>query len=276
MDLNKSFKKFTLQIKCHKAEFHPSRWSACPGYTTTLPALPQEVEKQTSSLGFKCRGVIIINQFCPCFSALSPEHPFQLFTTICQLFLYPPLPKFLLFPLPLCSCPAILPFIHCPPTFVPQQGRPLLFSSALAQARRSTGSLEAPDIPIFLSSDQTYYSCSATRGMQMLAKASPAHAQLLWQRCSCELVPYQSTLVAPLKNTVEKFKLLSLSMLKLSVFRFKNQVLTSSLQAMGALIILKISCVSYIYIHMVIITFIPTHSPVNMGKQYQQFFFFFF
>lgn len=55
-------------------------------------------------------------------------------------------------------------------------------------------------------------------------------------------------------------------MSKLSVFRFKNQVLTSSLQAMEALIILKISCVSYIYIHMVVITFIPTHSLVNMGK----------
>lgn len=165
---------------------------------------------------------MIINQFCRCFSALSPEHPFQLFTTICLLFLYPRLPKFLLFPLPLCSCPAILPFIHCPPTFVPQQDSPLLFSSALAQARSSTGSLEAPAIPIFLSSDQTYYSCSATRGMKMLAKAPLAHAQFLWQRCSCELIPYQSALVAPLKNTVEKFKLLSPDHVKIVSFQIQK------------------------------------------------------
>lgn len=57
-------------------------------------------------------------------------------------------------------------------------------------------------------------------------------------------------------------------MLKLSDFRFKNKVLASSLQTMEALIFLKISWVSYTDIHMVIITFIPTHGLISMGKQY--------
>lgn len=80
----------------------------------------KEMEKQTSSLGFKCRGVMIIKHFCPCFSALSPEYPFQFSLVFFPLFLYSCLPKFLFICVPLCSCSAILPLIHCPSTPVLQ------------------------------------------------------------------------------------------------------------------------------------------------------------
>lgn len=102
----------------------------------------------------------------------------------------------------------------------------------------------------------------------MFAKPLQPMLSLSAKGAACELIPYQSTLVVPPRNTVEKFRLLPPSMLKFSVFRFKNKVLTSSLQTMEALIFLRISWVSYVYIHMAIIAFIPTHSPANMSKQY--------
>lgn len=137
------------------------------------------MEKQTSSLGFKCRSVMIIKHFCPCFSALSPENPFQFFTTIFFSHGFYTLAFLNSFSFIYHSVLA-LPFLSsstAPQLLYLSKAEPS--SSAWAQARRSTGSLGAPAFPIFLCSDQTYDSYSAARGMQMFAEASPAHAVFL-------------------------------------------------------------------------------------------------
>lgn len=79
------------------------------------------MEKPTIFLCFKCKCVVILEHLCPCFSTLSPKHPFQFFTAnVCHCFYIPAFLSSFSSLLYLCYCPAVLSLTHCPSPFAIQ------------------------------------------------------------------------------------------------------------------------------------------------------------